>query len=189
MTPPEFVALFLSPFEATGVRYMVTGSVAATIYGEPRLTQDVDVVLQLSSDDAARVVEAFPDSAYYAPPLEVLSEEAGRPIGGHFNLLHRETGLRADCYLAGDSALSQWGLANCRSVAIGEQRIRVAAPEYVILSKLLYFQAGGGEKHLRDIARMLRVSRADISQDVIAGWVESLGLAREWQAARADSAS
>lgn len=184
MSPPELVALFLAPLEATGVQYMVTGSVAATIYGEPRLTQDVDLVLQLSSSDAARVVDAFPDSEYYAPPLEVLTDEAGRPTDGHFNLLHRETGLRADCYLAGDDALCLWGLANCRSLAVGEQRIRVAAPEYVILQKLRYFRAGGGEKHLRDIARMLRVSRDGIDYTVIASWVESLGLVAAWDAAR-----
>jgi hypothetical protein len=184
MTPPDLIAVFLARLNATDIPYMVTGSVAATVYGEPRLTQDVDLVLRLDHESARRLGEAFPGAEYYVPPLETVTEEAGRSTGGHFNLLHLETGLRADCYLAGDDPLSQWGLATRRGVEVGPDRIWLAAPEYVILSKLDYFRAGGGEKHLTDIAQVLRVTGEGVDHSVIAAWVERLDLGREWQAAR-----
>ena len=51
MAVPDLVSLFVLPLEALGIRYMVTGSVAAMGYGEPRLTNDVDVVVDLSAGD------------------------------------------------------------------------------------------------------------------------------------------
>lgn len=52
---------------------MITGGVAAIAYGEPRLTNDVDVVLAMTGDDAVRLIEAFPGAAYNVPPVEVLA--------------------------------------------------------------------------------------------------------------------
>lgn len=183
MTPPELVALFLNPLNTTGVRYIVTGSVAAAIYGEPRFTQDIDLVVRLASENLRPLIAAFPAAEYYVPPLETLAEEAGRPSGGHFNLLHLDTGLRADCYLAGSSPLNHWGLENRREIPIGPDRISVAPPEYVILSKLQYVKAGGGEKHLDDIAHMLRITGDGIDRSEVVGWAQRLGLLSEWRAA------
>ena len=63
---------------------MVTGSVASAIYGEPRLTQDIEVVLSLGKGDAERLVAAFRSGDFYVPPVEVVVEEGGRSSGGHF---------------------------------------------------------------------------------------------------------
>ncbi len=162
---------------------MVTGSVAAAIYGEPRLTQDVDLVLKLPGEHPSALVEGFPALVYYVPPIEVLAEEARRSRGGHFNLMHLESGLRADCYLAGAQPLAEWGLGTRRVVQVGDDRIWLAAPEYVIVSKLSYYGAGGGEKHLDDIAGMLRVSASTIDRDAIVDWAAKLRLEHAWRAA------
>ena len=57
-----------------------------------------------------------------------------------------------------------------------------AAPEDVILGKLLYYQEGGSEKHLRDIAAMMQVSGAEIDTAYIDHWTQRLGLTDQWQA-------
>lgn len=51
---------------------MVTGAVAAIAYGEPRMTNDVDVVLRLGPNDGDKLIAEYPASAYYVPPLEVI---------------------------------------------------------------------------------------------------------------------
>jgi len=183
MPPPDLVATFLGPLSRTNVPYIVTGSVASTLYGEPRLTQDIDLVLRSTPGFAAQLTAAFPASDYYVPPPEVLTEEAGRSTGGHFNLLHHETGLRADCYLAGAKPLNEWALANRRRYLVADQEIWLAPIEYVILTKLEFFKIGGGDKHLADIAQMLRVSGDGIDREQLATWIERLGLDREWTAA------
>ena len=180
MTAPDLLAVFLDRFNQSGVEYMVTGSVASTIYGEPRLTQDIDLVMRLKPADGRLLNAAFPTDAFYAPPVEVLEEEGRRPSGGHFNLLHLETGLRADCYLAGESALNRWGLEHRRGTVVAGRTIWIAPPEYVIVFKLEFHRQGGSEKHLDDIARMLRVSGDRINESEIATWVRRMKLGGEW---------
>ena len=65
MNDPDLVGLFVVPLNQLGFRYMVTGAVAAVIYGEPRFTRDIDVVVDIQAADAARFVAAFPEPAFY----------------------------------------------------------------------------------------------------------------------------
>ena len=72
----DLFSIFTARLEKVGVPYMVTGSVAGMIYGEPRLTHDVDIVCEL--DDAAidRLPSLFPGEEFYCPPIEVMRLEA-----------------------------------------------------------------------------------------------------------------
>jgi hypothetical protein len=88
----------------------ITGSVAASVYGEPRLTADIDVVLLLSAQDITRLRMAFPEDQYYVPPEETMREQARRPSRGMFNLIHHASQFKADIYLAGDDPLHSWAL-------------------------------------------------------------------------------
>lgn len=162
---------------------MVTGGLAAIIYGEPRLTNDVDLVVQLAPADADRLAAAFPSDQYYVPPVETIREEAGRPSHGHFNVLDLETSLRADVYCLGDDALGAWAMARRRAVPVGDGTVWLAPLEYVILLKLRYYRDGGSERHLRDVAAMRRISGDLIDQPVLDGWIARLGLEPEWRKA------
>lgn len=164
---------------------MVTGSVAAAIYGEPRLTRDVDLVLVLRGSQAGRLAGLFPSAEFYVPPAEVIIEESARPRYGHFNILHRDSGLRADIYLLGDDPLHAWAYGRRREVPIAGEMISIAPPEYVILRKLEYFREGGSSKHLRDIVWMLQVSEGLIDRPLLEGKVSQLGLEAPWATALA----
>jgi hypothetical protein len=85
---------------------MVTGGLAAIVYGEPRLTNDVDIVVQLAPGDAPQLLEAYGTSEYYVPPVEVIEEEARRSAFEHFTP-HLPVS-RADIYCVGDDALGAW---------------------------------------------------------------------------------
>ena len=64
------------------MRYVVSGSVASILYGEPRLTNDVDFVIFLRGTDIARWREMFPSPQFYVPPPEVIAAEPrARPKG------------------------------------------------------------------------------------------------------------
>jgi hypothetical protein len=77
---------------------MITGAVASIIYGEPRLTNDIDLVINMKPDDVETFADAFPIEDFYCPPPEVIKLEIGRSQRGHFNLIHHETGFKADIY-------------------------------------------------------------------------------------------
>ena len=82
MPAPDPLAPFLEPLERLALPYCSTGSVAASVYGEPRLTADIDVVLLLDVRDIAALRAACPDSAYYVPPDETLRLEIARSSRG-----------------------------------------------------------------------------------------------------------
>ena len=75
MPEPDELSLFVGRLELVGAPYMVTGATAAILYGQPRVTNDLDVVLAL--DDAARaaLLRAFPEAEFYVPPETVIQVE------------------------------------------------------------------------------------------------------------------
>ena len=185
MHVPELHQRLIAPLAALGIPYMVTGGVAAIVYGEPRLTNDVDIVVRLTPADARRLSTAYPTGEYYVPPAETLDEEASRGWGGHFNVLHLPTAMRADIYVAGDDELAAWGLERRRRIPLDAAEMWLAPIEYVIVKKLEYFRLGGSERHVRDVARMLRISGSLVDRDAVERWVARLGLSEQWDAARA----
>lgn len=179
MPEPSLFEPFIVRLERLGIPYFVTGSTAGTLYGEPRLTHDVDIVVVLSMRHVRAFVEAFPLEEFYCPPEDVLAIEVRRGQRGHCNLIHHDTGFKADIYMAFDE-LHKWGLAHRQTVSLDGLQISVAPIEYVILRKLEYFREGKSEKHVRDIRGMLEVSSDRIDRVVLDHWIARLGLTSEW---------
>src|SRR5881397_3335828 len=100
MPEPDLIQLFVCPLHQLGVRYLVSGSVAAMLYGEPRVTHDIDLVVFLRSADIARLCEVYPAPEFYLPPEDVIAIEVARERRGHLNVIHSDTSLKADFYTA-----------------------------------------------------------------------------------------
>ena len=175
----DLFLLFLAPLNRSSIPYMVTGSAAVTVYGEPRLTHDVDIVIALKQGDAIRLGALYPSETFYFPPQEVIQRELHRSAGGRFNVVHPATGFKADFYLAQD-ALHRWGMEKKSSVDIGGEKVWLAPPEYVIIRKLQSYREGGSEKHLRDIAGIMRISSGLVDQNVLSGFISEFDLADVW---------
>jgi len=184
-TDANVFLLFIRRLNGLGIRYMVTGSVASIAYGEARLTHDVDIVVEIVREAIGRLAAAFPESDFYLPPLEVIRIEVARAQRGHFNIIHHETGFKADVYPCGRDGLSAWGLRHARKIVVEDCDVWFAPPEYVILRKLEYYREGGSEKHLRDIEGILATSGDAVDVDAIEQRVEALGVRAEWEALRA----
>ncbi len=176
VTAPDLIGLFVEPLEGTGIPYMITGGVASVIYGDPRFTRDIDVVLELRQLNVPRLIGAFQGDAYYLPPVEVLEEEVARSPAGHFNIIHRDTALRADIYLAGDDPLHAWGFAKRQRIQVADLGLWVAPMEYVILRKLQHYQDSQSDRHLRDIAMMLQISGDVVDKNALEEWLAKLDL-------------
>lgn len=168
MQAPDFRALFVAPLEALGLEYMVTGSVAASIYGQPRFTNDLDLVLHLRQESIVALCSAFPGEEYYCPPPEVIRVETSRRSRAHFNLIHHATGLKADCYLFVGDDLQAWALQRRVRLELEPGAGMWVAPiEYVLLRKLEFHREGGSEKHLRDIEGMIAVGAEPIDWEFV----------------------
>jgi len=181
VSEPNFIGLFIEPLENRGFSYMITGGVASVIYGDPRFTRDIDIVLELPESGIDGLAQAFSSPDFYLPPVETLREEAFRPRHGHFNIIHRGTALRADVYLLGDDPLHAWAFGRRARIPLDEDvAIWLAPVEYVIVRKLEYYSLSGSDRHLRDISMMLEVSGEKVDRAELRRWVERLGLDEAW---------
>lgn len=181
MALPKTVALIADRLNSTGAIWMATGSIAAMTYGDYRVTSDIDIILVLAPSNVGKMGAAFPLEEFYCPPLDVISIEAARTERGHFNLIHHDTGFKADIYVAGTDALTRWAFAHRQKIPFDESILWVAPPEYVIIGKLEFFREGGSEKHLRDIRGMLAVTKID--RDVLQKEITRRGLEEAWRSA------
>lgn len=177
--------LFAGSFNSAAICYMITGATAAILYGAPRVTNDLDVVLQLSAQTADRLPTLFPQSDFYLPPREIIEVERRRPNRGHFNIIHMATGYKADVYLAGSDPLHAWGLEHRRPLQLKDGSVSLAPPEYVILRKLEFHQEGGSSKHIQDIRAILQTSGAELDTQFLETELTRRGLRESWDTAKA----
>jgi hypothetical protein len=176
----ELLRYVVEILEEQEITYLLVGSLASGVYGEPRLTHDIDVVVELRPDQVARLCQAFPAPDYYVSQQAAREAVAG---GGQFNVIHPASGNKIDFMIARQDAWGRSQVSRRRREQILPNRPGyTAAPEDVILGKLWYYHEGGSEKHLRDIAAMLQVSGGEIDKEYIGHWVRQLGLVEPWQA-------
>jgi len=171
----------IQKLEEKEIPYMVVGSIASMIYGEARLTRDMDLVIDILPSDAKKLEALFPLEQFYCPPLEVMQAEIVHR--GQFNLIHHETGLKIDLMVRKATEHSVTEFERRRKTPFWEgHEAYVASPEDVILKKLDFFRQGGSEKHLHDIRGILAETPAD--EAYLHSWIEKLGLAKEWKKAK-----
>jgi hypothetical protein len=159
----------------------VVGSVASSVLGEPRATNDLDLVIQVSIGDAEKLLAAFPTDRFYLPPIEVLQVELARGHGSHLNVIALDSMINADLYPV--PANQQAWFSRRRAESVQGRTIWIAAPEVVVLNKLIFYRDGGGEKHLRDVRGILATQSDRFDRK----WTEAealrFGVGRQWRQA------
>lgn len=179
MNQADLLRYLVEALEELGVDYMISGSQASLYYGEPRFTQDIDVVADVKPSHLPALVRRFPAPDFY------LSEEAARDaIGtrGQFNIIHPASGLKIDVIVKKDTLYDRVEFdRRQRQPIVPGKDAYFARPEDVIVYKMLYYREGGSERHLRDIAGMLRISGSEIDVEYVAEWAQQLGLTEIWK--------
>jgi len=175
----RFVARVL---EEMDLPYFVTGSTATIFYGEPRFTNDIDVVVNLPEARSAEFCRHFPNPEFYVS--EPAAQEAVRRRT-QFNIIHPASGLKVDVIVPEPSPFNASRFARIRRFRAGDDfEASFASPEDAIIKKMEYYREGGSEKHLRDIAGVLKISQDQIDIDYITRWVRELGLNDIWTMVR-----
>jgi hypothetical protein len=167
-------------FDKHGIRYFVTGAVAAIAYGEPRLTNDIDIVADLEEDNIPRLKSCYPSDEFYFD-----EESARRSVRtrSQFNIIHPGSGLKIDIMITQGDEFDQSRFRRARRLKpLEDTEVAFASPEDVILKKLDFYRQGRSDKHLRDIAGILKISADVIDLAYIEAWVRKLGFEEMWAA-------
>ncbi len=176
----ELLQKIVDVFEHLRIPYLVTGSVASMAYGEPRLTNDIDVVAGIEGQHVADLLAAFPSGEFYVS--EDMVREAIRHHG-QFNIIHPASGLKVDVIIKQNTPFDSSRFRRAQRIHPTEfYQANFAAPEDVIIKKMAYYREGGSEKHLRDIAGILKISGELVDRDYISEWSYRLGLTEIWDA-------
>lgn len=160
--------------EGAGISYMLTGSMAMNYYAQPRMTRDIDLVVELRPGDTDRVVRLFtPD--YYVSRDAVDSSIASRSM---FNLIHQESVIKVDCIVRkqSDYRLSEFGRR--QRIKIENFETWIVSKEDLILSKLFWAKDSHSELQLRDVRNLVG---SGCDHAYIGQWTAELGLSSLWQ--------
>jgi hypothetical protein len=167
----ELEVLFdvVTRLEGAAIDYMLTGSVAMSVYAEPRMTRDIDVVVTLAGADAARVTKLFA-SDYY-----VDAEAARAAIGAHgmFNVFHFDRLVKVDLIVSAGDEFQRHQFARRERHELGGRSVWVISKEDLILSKLAWAAPTESAFQLRDVQKLV-ASGAD--EAYLRVWSEKLGV-------------
>jgi len=169
----EILKLVTERLEAARFEHMVSGSVALACYGQPRMTRDIDIVVELAPSEAERLAALFQADFYC--DVEDAREAARRH--SLFNLVHFEKAVKVDLIVRKESEYRREEFARRRRVPVDGFEVWVVAPEDLILSKLHWAKDSHSELQLRDV-RTLLTSLASLDEDYLARWARKLGLER-----------
>lgn len=164
----------VSTLDQLGIDYMVTGSIASSLQGEPRSTHDIDIVVNLPRSMAHELAISFLPPDYYLDEAAVAEAIAGR---GMVNLIDTVSGDKVDFWLLTDEPFDRSRFARRRHEEIFGMRIAVSAPEDTILMKLRWSRlSGGSEKQFTDAVRVYEVQQGGLDENYLRTWAEKLGL-------------
>ena len=154
------------------IPYMITGSIAMNVYAVPRMTRDIDIVVELKPTDAQTICSLFANDFYVSEPM-VRDEIARR---GLFNISHNTSIVKVDCVVRKESEYRREEFRRRRTATIDGLELYFVSPEDLILSKLVWARESRSEMQLRDVQNLLAHVR-DLDRCYLGRWADRLGVA------------
>lgn len=161
------------------IPYMISGSIAANYYTIPRMTRDIDIVIELHQSDVDRFVGLFEHDCYVNK--EMILREVSRE--GMFNLIHNQYIFKIDFILRKSSAYHQAAFSRRQEILIEECPMWYISAEDLMISKLLWAKENHSEMQLRDI-RNLTETVNDLDIKYIDDWLDKLRLKELYKEAK-----
>jgi hypothetical protein len=175
-------------FEALGVRYLLGGSMAAAVWGEPRFTRDVDMVAALASEHVAPFLAALGER-WYAD--ETMIRDAIQRCSS-FNVIRNKRMVKVDIFVPPNIGLHAAKWSRARSIRLGptsKRAVATTSAEDILLQKLVWFRDGGevSELQWRDVVALARMLVGELDWEYIASWAAQLGVTPLLERARKDT--
>ena len=162
-----------------GINYMISGSIAANYYTIPRMTRDIDVVIELKENDIEKFVGLFEGDFYLNK--ETITDEVSRQ--GMFNLIYNRYVFKIDFIIKKSSAYQQGAFSRRKQVLIEQSPIWIISAEDLVISKLMWAKDSHSEIQLQDVGNMIgTVHNLDLKY--IENWIQELDLEQIYKEAK-----
>jgi hypothetical protein len=160
-----------------GISYAVGGAIAASVHGEPRATEDLDIIADVTPKDVDRLITRLEPDFYV--PTDAVRDAVSRQTS--FSVIHRPSVRKVDVFVAGTAPMNRSELCRATDVTISANPSRnlcVATAEDILLQKLLRFEKGGrvSDRQWRDILGILKVQANHLDRAYVEHWAGDLGV-------------
>jgi hypothetical protein len=146
----DFLKNIILFFNEAGIEYMLSGSVALSVYILPRATRDFDFVVHLQKEDVDNLVDHF-SKKYYCDKDAVLDAVARKSI---FNIIDSESGFKADFVILKNEKFRKTEFARRSIIKLYDLPVSIVSPEDLLLSKLIWIQDFQSNIQMEDIKNL-----------------------------------
>ena len=179
MSQQELLKRVIQVLEESRIQYMITGSVASSLQGEPRSTHDIDIVIAIQKSVAKKLVEAFPQPDFYLDEDSILN---AINMENMFNLIDIREGDKVDFWILTDEPFDQSRFPRRYSEKFMGIEMQVSTPEDTILAKLRWAKlSGGSEKQFIDALRIYEVQYGELDIAYLEHWAKKLDVESLWK--------
>jgi len=167
----EVLKIVARRLDQADLPYMISGSMAANYYTVPRMTRDIDVVIELNQADTDNFARVFQKDFYV--DKELVKHEVLRK--GMFNLIHNRSVIKVDFIIRKDAPFHRAAFSRRRKIRVDNNSLWLITAEDLILAKLLWALDSHSEMQIKDIRNLL-VTVKDLDRAYIKAWVARLKL-------------
>lgn len=178
MTAAALLRSVVAALDASGVPFMLTGSLAAAFHGAGRATMDIDLVIDPTAAQLRALVQALARTGAYVSGDAAEEALAHRSL---FNVVDPTSGWKADLIVRKSRAFSETEFARRQPADFDGCPLWVATAEDVVVAKLEWAKLGGSARQLEDVAALLRIQAGRLDRAYLERWIADLGLTAEWK--------
>jgi len=177
----EFLRQVTTALDLNEIPYMLTGSIASSMYGVPRATNDIDIVVAPNRQQLLRLVQMFVRLGLTVESSSAVLALKNRSM---FNVIDFRKGLKVDLIVRKERNFSVMEFERRETHEVQGMRLTIATPEDVVVAKLEWAKLGESQLQLKDVAGIIRVQGENLNVAYIERWVGELGLGAQWKSVR-----
>jgi len=168
----DLLVLVVGRLDAAQIPYMLSGSTAMSFYAEPRMTRDIDIVVEIRAADIETIAAAFSHDFYCDQDMirQAIEHQSS------FNLIHTPSVIKVDFIVRKAAPYRRVEFERRQAITVDGHVIQVVSPEDLVLSKLVWAKPSRSEVQLRDVRNVLR-SVPTLDWSYLERWASELTVA------------